>query len=952
MSLQRAMLPFLGLIPLAIVAGSVPAQQPANPAPPEKFKAFVRYYIPSARDQHVLQYKEMVEYLDKIGFEFQPKLKPFPNTDYENRQKNVLTGLVPSSKALRCLDNPSVAQLLLLPADYQVPEDPAQPVRVRLELASRLPAHRQFVLANQVRVLLKQFDFHESTGYDHHGYTGQPFTRLVGTLPAEYLQSLPAEFGKQPIDQVPTMVKDLRTQPTGWFTPSIERESLPDPVRDMVPIVVTEVLPEPEPAKDLARAEKRGQFYLDKISDDLWAMVVSKDDDIKVVRVEIVLAFTPPAGDESYRALLNREASTLIIEGRLGPMVTGLLRVTQASSLAGLSQVSAIRLARPALVHADPSLKFPADNARVLEQSGLAALHQRGARGQGIRIGIIDSDFRGYKDFVKNGKLPKGTRLVDLTTAYNPDMYGDPEVGDDKAIGHGTHCALAAVLAAPDADVTLIRIDPASPPQLAFVARVIEGGPSLDDNMERRFDELRAMATSLSNRQAILARERQPILDNFEDDIDFRREYQMLGSTVRGWLFTAREWHIARSLELDRDRKSFWKLEDRFARFYNQVRDLKGIDVVCTSLVWNAGYPLAGISALSRWFDETPNRRAMWLVSAGNTHGQTWTGPYRDVDRNGIMEFAAPQTKLSAGSWTRELNFLAWQPHQAPQVLEIPPGAKVRVTMQWREPHDPSLFWRPGGADRYLKPLADMYLTALLQRDPTGKTLPADDFEVLGRSSVSALRIDNQPNGSTYEQAVDFTVAKGGRVAIQVERTLPERWEFRKDPQTGRLVLVEMKELAASGIRPVGSGTLPALETVLELMPRIFVEVTDPKTFGQGRVVFRNYQTNQGSIPIQADAQRIVGVGAASLANEPEPYTAAGAPGTLWNVLKPNILTYDGLQLAPEGSGSAYGASLSTPFAAGLAASLLSGGSNREQLQCNWLKQQGCVLGAQKSKNE
>ena len=78
MSLQRAMLPFFGLIPLAIVAGGLPAEQPAIPAPPEKFKAFVRYYIPSARDQHVLQYKEMVEYLDKIGFEFQPKLKPFP----------------------------------------------------------------------------------------------------------------------------------------------------------------------------------------------------------------------------------------------------------------------------------------------------------------------------------------------------------------------------------------------------------------------------------------------------------------------------------------------------------------------------------------------------------------------------------------------------------------------------------------------------------------------------------------------------------------------------------------------------------------------------------------------------------------------------------------------------------------------------------------------------------
>ena len=85
----------------------------------------------------------MVEYLDKLGLEFLPKLKPFPNSDYEDRNKTVLTGLVPAAKALQCLGNPSVAQLLLMPVDYQLPEDPAQPVRVRLELSSRLPPHRR-----------------------------------------------------------------------------------------------------------------------------------------------------------------------------------------------------------------------------------------------------------------------------------------------------------------------------------------------------------------------------------------------------------------------------------------------------------------------------------------------------------------------------------------------------------------------------------------------------------------------------------------------------------------------------------------------------------------------------------------------------------------------------------------------------------------------------------------
>jgi subtilisin family serine protease len=109
----------------------------------------------------------------------------------------------------------------------------------------------------------------------------------------------------------------------------------------------------------------------------------------------------------------------------------------------------------------------------------------------------------------------------------------------------------------------------------------------------------------------------------------------------------------------------------------------------------------------------------------------------------------------------------------------------------------------------------------------------------------------------------------------------------------------------------------------------------------------RDWHTNQGSIPLLADTQTVIGVGAANLSDEPEPWTTAGAPGTLWNVMKPNVLAYDRLQLAPAGSGSAYGASLSTPFAAGVAASLLSGGSNREALQGYLQKQEGKLLRVQ-----
>src|SRR3954449_5494850 len=89
---------------LLLLLGSTAAQpQPASPPPPDKYKAVIRYHIPALRDEHVVRYKAMVEHLASIGFDFQPPLRPFPNTDYEDRSKNMLTGFIKSDKALLCL---------------------------------------------------------------------------------------------------------------------------------------------------------------------------------------------------------------------------------------------------------------------------------------------------------------------------------------------------------------------------------------------------------------------------------------------------------------------------------------------------------------------------------------------------------------------------------------------------------------------------------------------------------------------------------------------------------------------------------------------------------------------------------------------------------------------------------------------------------------------------------
>src|SRR5207302_10281263 len=129
------------------------------------------------------------------------------------------------------------------------------------------------------------------------------------------------------------------------------------------------------------------------------------------------------------------------------------------------------------------------------------------------------------------------------------------------------------------------------------------------------------------------------------------------------------------------------------------------------------------------------------------------------------------------------------------------------------------------------------------------------------------------------EQVDALTATRTGRYAVRVERTPAARWELQRDPATGQLVVVERSGLAPTGTRPLGAATLPALESTWELRPRLFVQVTDFPTFGKGRIVFRDFQTPQGSIPILADAQPLSGVGVAGPDGGPQPYTAAGAAG-------------------------------------------------------------------------
>ena len=578
---------------------------------------------------------------------------------------------------------------------------------------------------------------------------------------------------------------------------------------------------------------------------------------------------------------------------------------------------------RAPAVDIDPAIKIKGDNAKSLAQTGLKELHERGYKGQGVRVAILDRDFRGWEKLVKEEKLPPTTRLVDLTTERNPEIYPLPYDGPAAQIGHGALCAEATALAAPAAELVLIRVDVGDPYQLDDIVRYIEGGrPS--NLIEERDGEIVARATQLRARRDFLLAERKPILKDFTDETDLRNHLDFLGP-VFAWLYSDREWHRRRTEFHEKLEAVHREREARFRVFLKEVASLKGIPLVVNALAWNSGYPLGSISPLSKSLDN-PSKGPLWFQAVGNTRGQTWTGLFRYVPGDPAMKFADDATPLPKGRWSNEINFLAWQPYKGATKLEIPEKTTVRLTLQWREPHDPDYYLRPGEDDFYRRPLAAMRLQLLRQRDPTSAKLPADAFELVARTTGLPQRLEHLPAGSLYEHVLEVPLDKAGRYAIRIEKQIDSLWIFAPHPERKAPVYRLIEGLTPTGIRPLGAPTLPALEKNWELQTRIHVEVLDNANRQQGRAVFADYVTDAGSIGIPADARNVISVGAAALKHQPQPYSAFGSPLQMELARRPWLYAYDELELSGSG---AFGTTVANAFAAGTTAALLSGNVTR-----------------------
>lgn len=850
------------------------------PEPPAVYQFKLRYIAPTAREQRETRFEEMLDALRQLGAE----LDNAELLDANDLDASIITGKIPSATARQALAIPIVQTLLLLPADYQLPQIDGARVKVNLELVEGLLPQTQRQLREQTLLLLDGLAFAPSVAYDHRS-----FTRIRGTIPAELLDQL---------------LIDLRTQPLGWFTPATLTNQLPPPIRSNRPIRVITVIPDPA---DVERGQAEPplpsippeQPYLLKLAPDARRLLPGESERREPLRVEVILNRVPPVDSIDWAKQLSRAVPGIIVDGNAGAVVSAVLPpgVSLAEAVAP-EFVASVRLPVAGRAEFRPLTEQPADerDAAPLRVTNLDRLHARGRTGNGVQVAVIDADFSGYADLVGKS-LPQDTRLIDLTVLSTADNTPLPSSVAAGEVAPGTRTAQALALAAPQAKLLLLRVDPTRPYQLHTLARWLNNQPYTSPGVQRTLVELRDVADFYVRSREELVKKRTELLDTFSDSDEIKTKLDALNREL-----AQLDGEIA---TIDRRRRTLLRLSDDLAL-------LPKTRVVANSLVWNTGHPLNGGSELAQELDrrfgvfapqaligaQKRQARLLWFQSAGDTRGQSWAGTFRDVDNNGIMEFATFATPRRPGTWTHELNFIGFAtPEQKSPTLELPAKARVRVTVQWSEPHDPTLTFERD--DPYRESVAFVRLTALRQLDPEGKQLPSDDCDVVAVSDGLPVRIEQKQNLGVYEQSVEFTAQAAGRFAVQLEALVPET------------------------IRPRSVPTLEGQRKRWELQLRLFVEVIDEETRKTGQAVWLDYGREGGGVGMPGDARGVITVGAADAQGQPRPYTALLAGAGIELLTRPEVFALDRLPVGKDGA-VMPGTARANAFAAGLAATVLS----------------------------
>ncbi|HEY8504057.1 MAG TPA: hypothetical protein VIL46_05705, partial [Gemmataceae bacterium] len=487
----------LGIVAASLSGTAAPAQVKLPP-PPERYDVELRFRIDAGRNERIRQFLAMLEYFGSIGFEVargtDTELMMFDPTAER------LRGTIGSDRARLLLREPHVRTVLLTPAGYAPPADPSERVKVAVELERGLAGPAQQRLYVQALGRLARMGFDPAVAYDHRGYT-----LLRGTVPAGVL---------------PSLLKDLRGLPTGWLLPETPYAETPEPLRNVVAVRVVEVLPEPPgappvvPRPDPLPPVPPDQPHLFKLDAGLRRLLAAAKGQPQALRVEVHYDRAVNMEAVGWRLRLEELSYLLKIEGVIGRTATvSVPGVELAAAIASFPEVLWVRLPHSGAPVAVPPAPRPAEEFDVLAATRVADLHRLGFRGGGVRLALIDSDFSGYAALVGKG-LPERTRLIDLTTLLTPALEPYPSGG---GIGHGTHCALAAALAAPSAELLLVRVDPTAPHLLETIARAARGDYSRPESVRVRTNELREEREALGRLRTAVTEEYRQAFDDFSD---------------------------------------------------------------------------------------------------------------------------------------------------------------------------------------------------------------------------------------------------------------------------------------------------------------------------------------------------------------------------------------------------------------------------------------------------
>jgi hypothetical protein len=476
---------------------------------------------------------------------------------------------------------------------------------------------------------------------------------------------------------------------------------------------------------------------------------------------------------------------------------------------------------------------------------------------------------------------------IDLTAEFSRDLIAAPAA--PNSAGAGTLAARAAHLAAPDAAVVLVRVNPAAFFQVFTVARFARGDTGYSEAMQSRLAELSLRSEELKRRNTAVAEEyRQAFLNQSNDERPRQRREQARLAFDR----------------LIRDERELTAATGRAVALQNSLRALAGCTVLVNTLVWESGYALDGLSELSQLIDTSfasealagprnrsatrprPANRPLWVQAASPSAGSVWGGAYLDLNNDGAMEFATPGSPIPRGGWARDLNFLAARGADGGLSPGLAKDTKVRLTIQWRETHDPTAY---GGQDSIF-PLS---LRVFRQLDPEGKVRASDELREVARSAGRPFQVVTEPTFGVYEQVVEFTVPDAGRYCVMVE---------------GQLVF---------------DPRLPALRRQVQVNPRLFAEFLGAGP-DKGKLVFASFAPPTAGVGIPGDAKAAVTVGetATPLGTTTTGLTGGG-PG-LALLPKPDLLADGTVGLGADPGG---GSGVAAGFAGGVLAALVGSGA-------------------------